>query len=161
MDRATYLDTLVPLAIWLIAVVHDEGPDATTAVLDAVHALPAPDDLDPMTALAITLAAIADPNRGTETALGWVRDLDPGTPPATAADERASLFVELALAGRVPARSLADAEGAETVRQLMQRGWPINEIRAHLDDPEGLYVKPWADREYAARQRARKNGAAA
>lgn len=162
MDRATYLETLIPLAVRLICAVHDEGPDATNAVLAAVHALEAPDDTDPMTALAITLAATADPNRGTENALGWVRTLDPGADalPIPNQPTNTRLAIELALAGNLPAISLTNDEGAEVTRILMDRGWNETEVRDHLDgDPQ--LVHRWANRVYGARQRTKKAEAAA
>lgn len=163
MDRATYLDDLVPLAARLVATVHDEGPEATAAVLNAIATLEHPDDVNPWTALAVTLAAMVDPARTTEETLGWARKLDPGTDalPITDAAARASLFVELALSGKVPARALSNDEGAEVVRQLMERGWPENEIRVHLDDQDGRAVHRWVCRAKSAEQRAKQKQEAA
>ncbi|SER95848.1 hypothetical protein SAMN05216188_11886 [Lentzea xinjiangensis] len=163
MDRATYLDNLVPLAVRLVCAVHDEGPAATTAALDAIAALDAPDDVHPWTALAVTLAAMSDPNRGTEDTLGWVRHLDPGTDalPIPHQNINTRLAIELALAGNLPAHALTNDEGAEVVRILLERGWPENEIRDHLDGEPAL-IHRWVVREHAARARgAKKTGTAA
>lgn len=155
MDRATYLDNLVPLAARLIAVVHDEGPDATAGVLHAVATLEAPDGTDPWTSLAIVLAAMADPNRGTEDALGWVRQFDrsPEAPPTTVQNVNTRLAIEMALAGNLRAIGLTNDEGAEVVRILLDRGWPENEIRDHLDGEPAL-IHRWVVCAYAARRRA-------
>lgn len=164
MDRADYLETLAPLAVRLVCAVHDEGPASTTATLAAIAALPRPENIDPMTALAVILAAMVDPERSVDDTLGWVRNLDHDSNPAaaiTAADERASLFVELALAGKVPARALANDEGAEVVRHLKDRGWREDQIREHLDDPQGDLVHRWVARYHSANNRARKREAAA
>lgn len=154
MDRATYLDNLVPLAARLVCAVHDEGPDATTAALDAISKLDAPNNIHPWTALAITLAAMADPNRSTEQTLGWVRKLDPGNDalPLTQPNINTTLAIELALAGNLPAIALTNDEGAAVVRELLNRGWPENEIRQHLDGEPAL-IHRWAVRAYNARRR--------
>lgn len=163
MDRAAYLETLVPLAVRLVCVVHDEGPAAAAEVLNAVTALPAPDDTDPMTALAITLAAMTDPTRSTEQTLGWVRKLDngPDALPIPPQNINTTLAIEMALAGNLPAHALTNEEGAEVVRILMERdGWTEPTIREHLASDQATIHK-WANRVYMARRRAHEKEPAA
>lgn len=59
-------EALVPVAARLVAVVHDEGPDAVTAALAAVPA-------GRLDALCVVLAAMVDPDGRPSELLAWTR----------------------------------------------------------------------------------------
>ncbi|WP_285751960.1 hypothetical protein [Lentzea sp. NBRC 105346] len=155
MDPEQYLDALVPLALRLVVAVHDEGPDATTAALTAINALPQPDNgVHPATALIVTLAAMVDPRRSHADLLGWVRKLDPIPPPDYPVGN--TLLIELGISGAVPAAALTDDEAAQVAAALVDRGWAENEIRDHMR-AEWADIRRWVA---AARQRNRRKAAA-
>ena len=150
MDRETYTETLIPLAMRLVATVHDEGPDDIAGALAAIHAIPPPDGTDPSTTLAVLLAAMVNPARTTIELLGWTQGLTPGASANLTANP---LAVEMALAGVLPARALNPAEIHTAVTMLIDRGYSEADLRQHLQ-ADYADVRRWASRARAGRQRA-------
>lgn len=136
--REDYAAQLVPLAVRLVAAVHDEGPNAVRKALDRARALPAPADGTRVDdALPVILAAMVDPNRSPGKLLGWTRQLDRGSAELLVARPQLNpAAVELALAGRLPRQALNRNEVTEVERILGRRGWTAAQVDAHLDtDP--------------------------
>lgn len=151
MTPETYANNLIPLALRLVAAVHDEGPDAISGALTAIAALPTPNGTDPNLALTVTLAAMIDPTKSATQLLDWTRNLA-GALPTDLEPTGNPLAIEMGLAGVLPAHALTDPEAAEVVRILVERGWAQNVIRDHMQ-AENKDVIRWAG---TARQRIRR-----
>lgn len=82
MDRDTYAAALVPIAVRLVGTVHYEGVAATRAVLNHLHAIPAPPGIHPVEALCVVLAAMVDDSRTPGELLAWTEPASDGTGPA-------------------------------------------------------------------------------
>lgn len=128
MNREQYLETVVPLAARLVATVHDEGPDATDAVLDAINAVPAPDEVRADAALAVILAAMVDPNRSPHDLLAWTLAFDGDPVPHFHEAPANPLGLEMGLSGALPLYALNRAEQRAVVGELMNRGLTRPEI---------------------------------
>lgn len=136
MTREEYLDLLVPLVKRLVGAVHDEGPDATLAMLSVIRRLPAPDDIDRDRALIVTLAAMVPPDQPDSELLGWTANYKPTPPPAVEPEVNA-WAIDAAIAGDLPACALARSELIAVVAELMACGMRRDAIAAHLDmEPE-------------------------
>lgn len=66
-----YADRLIHRAMRIVAAVHDEGPDAVYAAICHALSLKPPDGTDPVTALAVTLAAMVDPTKTASELFLW------------------------------------------------------------------------------------------
>lgn len=155
MNLPDYAANLVPLAMRLVATVHDEGPQEVAGVLAAIRALEPPPGTDPHAALAVILAAAIDPARTTEELLGWTRPLGgPIAPERVPTGPAANALArEMALAGVLPASALARDELVDVIDHLVDvRGWSFEAIAAHLDtEPQ----KVTRIRHNSTRRRAR------
>jgi hypothetical protein len=135
-----YTETLIPLAMRLVATIRDEGPAEVAGVLAALRALPAPDGTDPADAIAVVLAAAIDPDTTADRLWGWTRQF--GGPTATVPTGPAAnaLAVEMAVAGVLPLRALNEDEQTRAVDTLIvTRQWTAAAVAAHLDaEPEDI-----------------------
>jgi hypothetical protein len=146
VDRETYTETLIPLALRLVATVHDEGPDDITGALAAIHAITPPDGLNTNTTLAVLLAAMVNPNRTPIELLGWTQGLTPTTSTKPAANP---LAIEMALAGVLPASALNPDEIHQVVMILIDRGYTEPTLRDHLH-ADHADVRRWTSRARGA-----------
>lgn len=71
MSTEDYADRLVHRAMRIVATVHDEGPDAVLAAINHALSLTPPPDVEPVTALTVTLAAMIDPTKTASALLLW------------------------------------------------------------------------------------------
>lgn len=139
MDRETYFEHLIPLALHLVTVVHDEGPDAIHGALAAIHAIPAPDNADPNTTITILLAAMVNPNQNVGELLDWTRKLLPDQIPGDPAPN--PLAVEMGVSGVLPAHALSKPEMHQVVKILLDRGDGTPQILDHLPDADPADIR--------------------
>lgn len=130
MDRPTrprYAAALLPFATRIVEAVHDESHETLLELIGRALALDnRPDDIDPAVALITMLAAMVDPNSGTDELLGWTRELSPVKIAALSPDEDHE--TTMAVDGLIPARELPRQKRLDVVRILTNRGLNAEQI---------------------------------
>jgi hypothetical protein len=82
---AAHAETLAYFTDHLIAAARSADLEEIEAAVEEIRAFQPPDGFDPVTALAVVLAAQIPPSVSVETRLAWVRQLDPAWHEAVAA----------------------------------------------------------------------------
>lgn len=135
-----YFDKLTTLALRIVGAVHDESHEAIRTALVEARILRPPNGVDTDTALAITLAALVNPNSRRSELLAHLTHLDygladlyPGHQPGPEHYRCNPIAVEMAVEGRLPAAALNPAELIRTTVILASRGLNADDIADHLE----------------------------
>ena len=155
MNRASYIDALIPLVMVLAGAVRDDGPTEVCGALSAIKALPMPEGVDLFDACAIVATAAIDVDK-TPSEL-WGR-ADKFTAYPDSGDPVENPFArEMALAGHLPGKALDTQDRIAVVGELMNRGMRRDALAEHLScDP--AQATRWMNAVYVRRKR---EGAAA
>ena len=146
MNRRAYAQNLAYLAAQFVGRVHDDSPEAIRQGLVAMRAATPPAGIDVDDAIAVTLAAMVDPERTPRDLIAWTTRLDgnlgdlyPGRQRVYRANP---LAVAMGVQGVLPACALNPAEQVEVVHTLRGR-MSTEQIADHLD-VEPHEVRRWA-----------------